>query len=183
MNDSEENGLENATVTIEGTEKSAVTDSGGYYSISGIEEDTYDITASKEGYISETKNSITVNSDTTANFTLAAESTEDPPSEGRVNVSSIDYLTSGGRNQDRHLHVTIELKDDTGNPVSGASVTIELYRNDLTYRTSTGTTNGSGKVTFSYNNAPSGTYSTVVTKVSAEGLEWGDETPENSFTK
>lgn len=75
------------------------------------------------------------------------------------------------------------LVDDLGNPVAGASVSIELYRNGSLYASGTGTTGTDGKVTFKAQNAPSGTYTTTVTNVTATGLTWDGVTPENSFTK
>jgi [glutamine synthetase] adenylyltransferase / [glutamine synthetase]-adenylyl-L-tyrosine phosphorylase len=45
------------------------------------------------------------------------------------------------------------------------------------------TTNSQGSVTWKYTNAPSGDYTTTVTGVEAEGYEWDEQTPENTFTK
>ena len=39
------------------------------------------------------------------------------------------YATERGKNQDKHLLNAVALVDDLGNPVSGASVSIELHRN------------------------------------------------------
>ncbi|MBE0467893.1 MAG: S8 family serine peptidase [Candidatus Desulforudis sp.] len=107
-----------------------------------------------------------------------------PAESGTVSVvDPITYATSGGRLGDKHLHVTIALVDDSGQPVSGASVSIELSRDGSVVISPDGTTGSSGTVTFSYNNAPSGTYTTKVTDVFADGLTWDQETPENSFPK
>jgi hypothetical protein len=178
VRDGENNFLEGAAVTIEGTGLSAITDGTGTYSISNVKEGTYDITASKDGYSSKTER-VTVNNDTTVNFILekTAEAT------GTVTVSLIAYTTSGGRNGDRHLHVTVALKDGNGVQVSGANVEIELQLDSSPYATSAGTTNGDGTVTFSYNNAPAGLYTTTVTGVTAEGLDWDKSSPENSYDK
>lgn len=99
-----------------------------------------------------------------------------------VSVSSITYATEGGKNSDRHLLITVSLLDDLSNPVAGASVSIKVDR-DNPYSSGTGTTGTDGTVTFKLTNAPSGTYTTTVTDVTAEGLTWDDVTPENSFTK
>jgi len=121
----------------------------------------------------------------TANF----EAVEDPgngeiPTEGTVTVSSLEYLTSGGRNQDRHLQVVVSLEDDSGTAVSGASVSLAITLDGSDYDSPTGTTGSDGTVTFNYNNHPSGDYSTAVTAVDAEGLTWDGVTPEdNSYTK
>jgi subtilisin family serine protease len=106
----------------------------------------------------------------------------DPPPSGFV-TAEIDYSTSGGRLNDRHLQVMITVKNTEGMPVSAAAVSITLNRDGSNYATSSGTTGSNGSVTFSYNNAPSGTYTTKVTSVNATGLTWDGITPDNSFTK
>ena len=100
-----------------------------------------------------------------------------------VGVTAINYATSGGKNNDKHLNITANVNDNLGNPVSGASVSIQLSRNGTQITAATGTTGTSGTVTFVYNNAPSGTYTTLVTNVVAAGLQWDGKTPNNGFTK
>ena len=100
-----------------------------------------------------------------------------------VSVSSITYATEGGRNSDRHLLITVALEDDAGNPVGGASVSIDVYRYSALYGSGTGTTGTDGTVTFKLTNAPSGTYTTTVTDVTATGLTWDGATPPNSYAK
>jgi hypothetical protein len=73
--------------------------------------------------------------------------------------------------------------DDLGNPVGGASVSIAVYRDNVLDSTGTGTTGTVGTLTFGRKNAPSGTYTTKVTNVTAPGLMWDGITPPNSFTK
>ncbi len=169
--------LEGTTVTIEGTSQSATTDSEGIYSISDVEEGTYDITASKSGYSSQTE-TVTVNSDTTVDFVL-----EEVTVEGVVRVKSITYSTRGGRLNDRHLDITLELEDDQKNPVADASVSATLNRDDGSSWNFQGTTGSNGTVTFTINNHGSGCYDTEVTAVEAEDLEWDGETPENVYCK
>lgn len=108
---------------------------------------------------------------------------EDPPSVGEVTVSGINYSTSGGRWQDRHLHITIALKDDDGKAVFGAAVSVEVYRDSELFSTSSCTTGSNGTVTFSYSNHPSGVYATKAMQVVAEGLVWDGKTPGNSYEK
>jgi len=67
--------------------------------------------------------------------------------------------------------------------VSGASVSIQLSRNSTPIASATGTTGTSGSVTFVYNNALSGIYTTLVNNVVAAGLQWDGSTPTNSYTK
>jgi hypothetical protein len=60
-----------AMVIIKGTGWSATTEDDGSYSISDVEAGTYDITASKSGYINQTE-TITVEDDITVDFELIA---------------------------------------------------------------------------------------------------------------
>ncbi|MBA7635531.1 hypothetical protein ES703_43135 [subsurface metagenome] len=100
-----------------------------------------------------------------------------------VSVASITYDTEGGRNSDRHLLITVALVDDLVNPVADASVSIDVYLDGSLYGSGTGTTGTGGTATFKVNNAPSGTYTTEVTNVTAAGLTWDSVTPDNSFEK
>ncbi len=171
--------LEGATVVIEGTDWEATTGSDGTYSISDVEEGTYDITASRSGYTSETK-TVTVDSDTTVDFTL-----EEVTAADMVRVESIPYSTRGGRLNDRHLDITLLLLDDLDQPVADASVSATLYwdnDNKISWDFQ-GTTGADGTVTFTLINHGNGCYWTNVTAVVAEGLEWDGVTPENKHCK
>ncbi|MEE9299299.1 MAG: S8 family serine peptidase [Acidimicrobiia bacterium] len=100
-----------------------------------------------------------------------------------VTVASIDYTTGGGKNQDKHLFITVALVDDLGSSVGGASVSIDLFRDGSFVASGTGTTDTDGTVTFSLNNAASGCYTTTIDGVTATGLTWDLDTPTNSFCK
>ncbi len=100
-----------------------------------------------------------------------------------VSVTSITYNPSGGRDGKKHLSITVALKDDRGNSVPNASVSIDVKLNESLYGYRTGTTGSDGTITFSFNNASSGTYTTTVTGVIATSLTWDGITPSNSFTK
>lgn len=100
-----------------------------------------------------------------------------------VSVYSITYATEGGRNSDKHLIITVSLVDDLGNPVSGASVSIDLFRDVSIIASGTGTTGTEGTVTFSLKNAASGCYITGATNVTANDLTWDSVTPANEFCK
>ena len=103
-----------------------------------------------------------------------------PPSDPTiVSVVSIDYTTEGGNNQDKHLLITVALDG----LVADASVSIDVYLEGALYIPYTGTTGTDGTVTFKRPNAPSGYYTTNVTEVTAEGLTWDGNTPENNCTK
>lgn len=100
-----------------------------------------------------------------------------------VSISSITYSTQGGKNQDKHLDITVALVDKSNNPVASASVSIDLSRDSVLAYSGTGTTGSDGKTIFKYNNAPSGYYSTEVTDVIASGYTWDGVTPSNGFNK
>ncbi len=105
------------------------------------------------------------------------------PTTQTMTVSGISYATSGGRNQSKDLQVTVSVTSG-GSPVSGASVSITLKNTTInTSWTGSGTTDPSGAVTFTLNNAPSGTYTTVVTSVTTSGYQWDNNYPPNSYTK
>ena len=107
-----------------------------------------------------------------------------PPATGTTStVDSITYSTTAGKNNDKHLIISIHVTDDLGNDVSGASVSIDLYRDDNLVGSATATTGSTGNVNFSLKNASSGTYTTTITDVTASGLNWDGITPSNSFEK
>jgi len=106
-----------------------------------------------------------------------------PTTATTVSVASITYATTGGPSSDKHLLITVALLDNLGNPVSDASVSIDLLLNNVFYGSATGTTGTDGTVTFKAVNAPLGTYTTTVTDVTAAGLTWDGLTPPNLFEK
>jgi len=108
---------------------------------------------------------------------------EPPPTTGIVVVKSIGYSTYGGRANDKHLKVAVDLVDGSGAAVPNASVTVEISRNGSVVYTGTSTTDGSGEASFTINNARAGTYSTTIQNVSAGSLIWDGTTPANSFSK
>ncbi len=59
-----------ATVTLDGTDQDAVSDSTGFWEIAGVEPETYTVTASLTGYAEQTSNPFEV---------VAGETTEVPP--------------------------------------------------------------------------------------------------------
>jgi len=115
----------------------------------------------------------------TANFSIGPAPSE--PTTAIVN--SITYTTEGGKNSDKHLNIHIAVIDDFGNPVAGASVSIELYLDVVQKAAGTGTTGSNGLVTFTYKNAPSGHYETKITDVTATDLTWDGATPPNGYDK
>lgn len=106
-----------------------------------------------------------------------------PSEPTTASVDSILYTTEGGRFGTQHLLITATIVDDFGNPIAGASVSIGLYRDGSLVKSFTGTTGTNGTVTFKLTNASPGTYTSIVTGVTAEGLTWDGATPSNEFIK
>lgn len=96
------------------------------------------------------------------------------PVASSVSVSNIYYDREGGKNNDKHLKIYVSLLDNLNQPVSDASVTISLTC-DCSQVGWTGTVSSiDGVAKFTKNNAKSGTYTTIVTNVVADGLNWID---------
>ncbi len=100
--------------------------------------------------------------------------------DNRVIVDSIAYaLVRNGKD----LEVTVTVVDKVGTPVAGASVAADMYLNDVVAASFDGVTGADGTVVFTRRNAKSGTYTTTVTSVVADGFTWDGVTPPNSCTK
>ncbi len=78
----------------------------------------------------------------------------DPEPAQILTVNGIEYETWGGNN---HLRVFVDVQDENNSSVSGASVSVELKRDGNPYTSSSGTTGNNGRVTFNFQQAPSGT--------------------------
>lgn len=150
--------------------------------VNGVYEGSVDLTALDEGTyvisvaVTDARN---ITGASTAGFTLL------PASSGTdmMAVERIAYALSGGKLSDRHLAVTVYVVDNARTPVSGASVTFTLYRGTIKVLTASGVTNSAGAVTATYNNAPSGSYTTDVDNVTKDGYIWDGITPANEITK
>jgi subtilisin len=174
--------ISGATVTVD-TGQSSTAAMDGTYTITSVPTGARSVTASADGFHSQTKPAnVTESGTTTVDFALTQVST---PTVVLVTLPSgtDGYATEGGRHGDRHLSVTVALEDDLGGPVAGASLSIVLM-NLSTYQmwTGTGTTGSDGEVTFRLKNAPAGWYMTGVTSLLADGLYWNGETPDNLFS-
>jgi hypothetical protein len=173
--------ISGATVTVVGTSLSATTNASGAYTISDVPTGTYSVTASASGYTEQTQTGVTVNDGetTTVDFQLAPVA-----SGGDMSVSDITITGTGGRTNDRHLRATVTVVAG-GSPVSGALVqaTLQQTSGGTGSWGFSGSTNSSGTVTFSLNNAPGGCYTLTVTNVTASGLTWDGSSPANSFCK
>jgi len=96
-------------------------------------------------------------------------------------VTGITYDTSGGKGGTAHLMVYVNVVNDLGDSVDGATVTIDLDGPD-TVRTLTATTAG-GTATYKVPNAPAGNYTSVVVSITLPGYTWDGLTPANGFDK
>ncbi|KPJ54099.1 MAG: hypothetical protein AMS16_04965, partial [Planctomycetes bacterium DG_58] len=118
-----------------------------------------------------------------ADVTVVNVDNETPEQPTVATVSSISYATTGGRQGDKHLVITVKVEDDLGGLVGGASVSIVVSLDGATYTTLTGSTAPDGTVSFTLNNAPAGLYTTLITNLTADELTWDGLTPENGFQK
>ena len=162
------------------TGESATTAADGTYTLMDVALGDRTVTASVGGYqTAQQVVTVTDGGTATAGFALDPVTTASD-----VFVASVTYATEGGKMGDKHLLFTVALLDDLGGAVGGASVSIQLD-NSTTGQSwiGNGTTGGSGTVTFTLKNVPSGAYITSVTGVSAGALTWDNITPANSFTK
>jgi hypothetical protein len=182
-----------ATVTLGGTQSFTASGSDAYGNAVDVSSATWSVGAGTPGSVSPlsgTSTSFTASSSTTGSGTVIASvgavsgsaAVTVVPAPTSVSVSSITYGVQGGRGQ--HLLITVALTDNTGGPVAGATVSVDLYYEGiLLIGSGTGTTGTNGTVTFKVINASSGCYSTTVTNVTATGLAWDGATPPNSFCK
>jgi len=136
---------------------------GGSFSYSSLSDGTHTITASVTDFGGETGSDSTYITVGTASQTT-------------IVVASIEYVLIAGGN---HLQITCTLDK----PVEGAIISIDLYRDGNVEKSFLGTTDGQGVASFLHKKASSGTYTTEVIYVTADGYEWDGNTPGNDFTK
>ncbi len=122
--------------------------------------------------------SVTTGANTVVDFDLSAT-----PGGSGVKAECVTYNTNGGKNGDKNLTVTVDVVDDLGNPISGASVSISLSKDGSSAGTGTADTNTSGSVTFQLRSAGDGCYETVVDNIVATGLSYNATYPMNGFAK
>lgn len=117
--------LSGATVSIDGTEYSTTTAGDGSYTIAGVPAGQYTVTAAATGYVASTLPAeILVGTVTTLNFTLSAESGEEPPpAPTPMWVGDLDDASAAGKGQAWTAKVNIQVVADGGASVSGAIAT------------------------------------------------------------
>ena len=163
-----------ASVSVD-TGESTTTASDGTYSID-VPTGARTVSASASGFQSQEKPAdVTDGGTTTVDFALNEQQL------ATVTVDSIAYDTEGGKSGDKHLVISVTVRDDAGNPVSGANVSIDLYRDGPKVASGANVTGSNGTTGFTLKNARSGCYTTTVASVSAAGLAWDGAFPPNSF--
>lgn len=100
-----------------------------------------------------------------------------------VSISTVTYSTEGGKNNNRHLSVTLTLTDNLDQAVSGANVGVVIYLDGIWTWQAVGTTGSDGRVTYSVKNAPAGTYYTGVYQITGTSLFWDETTPYNEYKR
>lgn len=134
--------------------------------------------------VTSTPTSTPIPTQTTSSPTPTPTITPNPINGAAASVSSVTYSLSGGFDNRRNLNITVRAINNLGNPVSNASVSLRLTNTFLNRSwTGSATTGSSGTVTLILSNAPTGTYTTSITNLTATGLTWDAVTPPNSFTK
>lgn len=78
--------------------------------------------------------------------------------------TSTSYAGSGGRTNDKHMDVTVAVTDGT-KAVAGATVQVRVFRNGQSVLTATGTSDSTGRVTFTVKNGGPACYTTDVLTV------------------
>jgi subtilisin len=173
--------IDRASVVLEGAGLSTTTAGDGSYTIEDVPEGTHDVTASAEGYDSQTEQAlIAEDATTTLDFALTPTDEPDEPEAGTVTVDSIEYATNGRW----HLRVIVSVADvDSDDGIEGATVAITLSDTEGqgVERSATGTTGGDGTVTFQFNHAlrDAGCYTTTVDDVNGD-LDWDGGYPEDT---
>jgi hypothetical protein len=172
-------GIAGAAVQVD-TGQSATTDSTGAYSIDSVATGDHTLTASALGYeIQQASATVGDGTNTVVDFSLT------PATAATMSrVRCVEYNTSGGKNQDKNLLITVRAEDDLGALLANASVSISVTLNSQPFGSGTATTGSNGEVSFIVRNASSGAYSTEVTDIASPGLSFQTgSTPPNTFVK
>jgi len=160
-----------ATVVLEGTTYSAMTDGNGDYTISGIPDPvTYTVTASKSGFDSSSKDRLTVDSGERftdvqiANFILSDGGSEPDPTTscadpGNNNLQIDVIMDVEQKGPWNHLLIPVHVSD-RGAGVSNVCVELDLTRQDRGWKF-LGTTDSSGDIVFKLSKARDDTFYTA----------------------
>lgn len=108
----------------------------------------------------------------------ATNNTDPEPTPVVSSVKQIVYELAGGKNNDKHLLVTIHVVADESD-LSGVDVSISLSNDKFRKGWSgSGTTVGDGTITFQLSNARSGCYTTILNSVTSDP-SWDGTQPQD----
>jgi len=163
------NAISGATVS-DGT-RSAITDSGGYFSITHIPAGSYVVTASAAGYEASSQSGVAVTSgnDATVHFLLVSE-TKTPANTMWVDNINFTYNS-------RHLAITVKVANP--DPVKKALVTLELMKDGAVVSGFSGSTGPTGEITFRLRNATGGEYRATITALRHNQYVWDNSASVN----
>lgn len=175
--------ISGATVTVVGAGLSATTDANGAYLMGGVEVGIHDVEASAQGFQTSAPQAVEVLENQTTSgvdFALTAA-----PDATEAIAQCIVYETQGGKNKDRNLLINVQVVDDFGTALSGASVSVSLTRDGASFGSASATTDEFGEARFVARNAPGGEYVTTVEDIVHGSLAYAgpQSTPANSFVK
>jgi len=150
-----------ATVT-DGT-GTATTDASGKYTIADVPAGSYEVTASKEGYVNVTLTAAVVAGETAVvNFSLHLK----PAPNNTMWVDSIQFIMCG-----KNLFFEVSIATASG-VVVGADVGLNLECSNGEVWNFSGTTNTAGLVKCKLGKAPVGSYVITVTGLTCSGFTW-----------
>jgi len=162
----ENNPINGVTIEVD-TGQTALTGVDGFYSIADVLTGERTVTASVNGYVSQSKPVTVVDDQTsTVNFTLK------PVPEGQTMYVENITFSSKVAGKNLFLYTTVKVVNGTGDPLGGASVSMTLsYVSGSSWNFS-GTTGSDGKVIFNLNKASSGNYTATVTTLVFGNYTW-----------
>jgi hypothetical protein len=140
------------------------TDAGGFYQLT-LPAGSYDVSAAKTGYTSQTAAGVVV----TAGATTVQDFALDPVQTNTLHVNAItlSYTIKGKRIT---VQSTVSILDQNGSPVSSAAVSGEWTLPNSTITAQSATTNTSGVATFRLISRLRGVYEFCVTDVVKAGF-------------
>jgi len=143
--------------------RTTTTDATGKYAIANVPPGTYQVTTSKEGYVSVTLTATIVSDGTSVmNFSLNQKS----PATNAMWVNSIRFITCG-----KNLFIEVSVVSVSG-VLTGANVGLTLACSTGELWNFNGTTNTGGLVKFRLGKAPVGSYVATVTSLTCSGFTW-----------
>lgn len=137
VKDENNNTISGATISVGGTTYSNTTDNNGSYIITGVPAGTYNVTASKTGYVSRTQTNVNVTA---------------------KNTTELNFVLSVSAEQQRGS-ISGTVKDKNGAPVISATVTAYYANNTVAGTAYTNSTGG-----YKLSNLLPGTYTIKVSK-------------------